>query len=75
MKIYSEKELPQGSKEWLKIRKMHGTASEAASVLELSPWTPKTPLQLWQVKNGKLKIKLNEAMKIGNELEDEARKL
>ena len=73
MKIYSEEQLPQGSEEWLKIRRLHGTASEAASVLQLSPWTPKTPLQLWQVKNGKLHIKMNEAMKIGSDTEDEAR--
>lgn len=75
MKIYSEEQLPQGSEEWLKIRRIHGTASEAASVLELSPWTPKTPLQLWKVKNGELKISENYAMRVGSETEDEAREL
>jgi len=75
MKIYTDKQLPQGSKKWLEVRNQHGTASEVAAVLELSPWTPKTPLQLWKVKNGEIKIKLTDAMRIGSETEDEARKL
>jgi len=73
MKIYSEEQLPQGSEEWLNVRRNHGTASEVAAILELSPWTPKTPLQLWQLKNGEIHIKLNEAMRIGTETEDEAK--
>ena len=73
MKIYTEEQLPQGSQEWLDVRKKHGTASEAASVMSVSPWTPKTPLQLWQLKNGELKIEENFAMRIGNETEEEAR--
>jgi len=73
MKIYTDEDLPQGSEEWLAVRKEHGTASEAAAVLEVSPWTPKTPLQLWKVKNGEITIAMNEAMRIGSATEDEAR--
>jgi len=73
MQIYTDEQLPQGSQEWLDVRANHGTASEAAAVLQVSPWTPKTPLQLWQLKNGEIKITENFAMRIGNETEDEAR--
>lgn len=73
MKIYTEEQLPQGSKEWLEVRKQCGTASEAAAILEVSPWIPKTPLQLWQLKHGEIHITLNEAMKIGTATEDEAK--
>ena len=73
MKTFTEQQLPQGSEQWLQLRKQYGTASEAASAMGVSPWIPKTPLQLWELKNGELEIKMNFAMQMGSEKEDEAR--
>jgi putative phage-type endonuclease len=73
MKIYEEGDLPQGSDPWLALRKKFGTASEAAAAMGVSPWVPKTPLQLWELKNGEREIKSNFAMENGNRYEDEAR--
>ena len=73
IKKIKDSDLPQGSEEWLAMRREHGTASEAASAMGLSPWIPKTPLQLWELKHGELTIKMNFAMQIGNDTEDEAR--
>jgi putative phage-type endonuclease len=70
---YDDTLLPQGSDLWLETRRKYGTASEAAAAMGVSPWIPKTPLQLWELKNGELTIKTNFAMTIGNEFEDEAR--
>jgi len=74
MKImYTDEELPQGSEEWLKLRKDYGTASEAASACEVSPWSPKNRYELYQLKTGDLKVKMNFAMQHGNHYEQEAR--
>ena len=73
IKYIKDSDLPQGSEEWLAMRRDHGTASESASALGVSPWIPKTPLQLWELKNGELTIKMNFAMQVGNDTEDEAR--
>tara|TARA_R110002073_G_scaffold63909_2_gene160124 strand:+ start:5400 stop:6245 length:846 start_codon:yes stop_codon:yes gene_type:complete len=70
---YDDTLLPQGSDLWLETRRKYGTASEAAAAMGVSPWIPKTPLQLWELKNGELVVKTNFAMSIGNEFEDEAR--
>jgi putative phage-type endonuclease len=70
---YDDTLLPQGSDLWLQTRRKYGTASEASAAMGVSPWIPKTPLQLWELKNGELEIKKNFAMTIGNEFEDEAR--
>ena len=70
---YTEEQLPQGSEEWLKIRKDYGTASEAASACEVSPWNPKNRYELYQLKQGDLKVKVNFAMQHGNHYEQEAR--
>ena len=71
--IYTDEELPQGSEEWLKIRKEYGTASEAASACEVSLWSPKNRYELYQLKTGDLKVKMNFAMQHGNHYEQEAR--
>lgn len=73
MKIYDDEDLAQGSDAWLAFRKKYGTASEAAAVIGVNPWVPKTPLQLWEVKNGEREVKTNFAMQNGNRYEDEAR--
>jgi len=73
MEIYSDDDLAQGSDQWLALRKKYGTASEAAAAMSVSPWVPKTPLQLWEIKNGEREIKTNLAMQNGNKYEDEAR--
>ena len=73
IKTVKDTDLPQGSEIWLETRRKYGTASEAASAMEVSPWVPKTRLQLWELKNGELEIKQNFAMKIGHDYEDEAR--
>ena len=73
IKYYKDDELPQGSQIWLDVRKKHGTASEAASACGVSPWIPKTPLQLWELKNGELTIKMNFAMQVGHDTEEEAK--
>ena len=73
IKTMKDTDLPQGSEIWLETRRKYGTASEAASAMEVSPWIPKTRLQLWELKHGELEIKQNFAMKIGHDYEDEAR--
>ena len=74
LKFIKDEDLPQGSKEWLEARSKCGMASEAAAVLEVSPWTPASPLQLWEVKNGKRTIHVTEAMTRGTKYEPVARK-
>ena len=73
IKYYTDESLPQGSQEWLDVRKQFGTASEAASACSVSPWIPKTPLQLWELKHGELTIKMNFAMQVGHDTEEEAK--
>jgi len=72
-KVYTEDELPQGSDEWLEIRKKYGTASEAAAACEVSPWNPKNRYELYQLKKGNMQIDMTFAMAHGHKYEDEAR--
>jgi len=74
LKFINNKELPQGSNEWLEVRSHYGMASEAAAVMEQSPWMPSSPLQLYEVKTGKVKVVVTEAMQRGTEFEPVARK-
>tara|TARA_R110002167_G_scaffold83960_2_gene228367 strand:- start:105 stop:998 length:894 start_codon:yes stop_codon:yes gene_type:complete len=73
MKIIKDKDLPQGSQEWLNVRSGYGMASEVGALLGVSKWEPKTPLSLYKVKTGETVIKTNFAMNHGNKYEDEAR--
>ena len=75
MKIIKDKDLPQGSQEWLDVRSKCGMASEVGALLGVSKWEPKTPLALWKIKNGEVKIETNFAMNHGNKYEDEARNM
>lgn len=45
--------LEQGSGAWHQHRALHANASEAATVMGVSPWEPDTWLKLWQVKTGR----------------------
>ena len=73
MRIIKDVDLPQGSQEWLDVRSKCGMASEVGALLGVSKWEPKTPLALWKIKNGEVKIETNFAMDHGNKYEDEAR--
>ena len=73
MKIISNEDLPQGSQEWLDVRSKYGMASEVGALLGVSKWDPKTPLALWNIKNGITTVEVNYAMEHGNKYEDEAR--
>jgi len=73
LKFIKDTDLPQGSDEWLEARSHYGMASEAAAVMSKSPWMPATPLQLWEVKNGKREVYVSEAMKKGTKYEPIAR--
>ena len=48
-------ELAQGSAAWHKHRALHANASEAATVMGVSPWEPDTWYKLWQLKTGRIK--------------------
>jgi len=63
----------QGSDEWLLARKRTANASETPSLFGENPFSPNTPKQLWDLKHDKVKVFTNDAMKRGNEYEDEAR--
>lgn len=75
MKIIKDKDLPQGSQEWLDVRSKYGMASEVGALLGVSKWEPKTPLALYKVKTGETIIKTNFAMDHGNRHENEAREM
>ena len=75
MKIIKNEDLPQGSQEWLDVRSKYGMASEVSALLGVSKWDPKTPLALWNIKNGITKVEVNYAMEHGNKYEDEARNM
>ena len=75
MKIINNEDLPQGSQEWLDVRSKYGMASEVSALLGVSKWDPKTPLALWNIKNGITKVEVNYAMEHGNKYEDEARNM
>ncbi|HKK06206.1 MAG TPA: YqaJ viral recombinase family protein [Gammaproteobacteria bacterium] len=63
----------QGSDAWHEYRRTRGNASEVAALLGVSPWFPRTPHQLWQVKTGRKDVYENEAMRRGSRLEAPAR--
>ena len=75
MKIINNEDLPQGSQEWLDVRSRYGMASEVSALLGVSKWDPKTPLALWNIKNGITTIEVNYAMQHGNQYEPEARNM
>lgn len=65
--------MKQGSKEWLELRKNFIGASDAPIIMGVSPWM--TPYQLWEQKLGFGKEQEEtEAMRLGKQLEDVARK-
>ena len=66
-------DLPHGSEKWLDLRRKFGMASECAAAMDCSPWMPKSPLQLWEVKNGITTIPVTPAMRHGTENESNAR--
>lgn len=63
----------QGSPEWLEYRRTRGGASEAAALLGCSPWYPKTPADLYDLKTGATTKYVSAAMQRGNDLEAIAR--
>src|ERR1700722_13914293 len=66
--------LQQGSKEWLDYRKSKVMATDVPVILGSNPW--KTTLELWEEKlDFRPPTQLNDAMRRGQELEPEARKL
>lgn len=66
--------LEQGSRAWHTHRALHANASEAATVMGVSPWEPNTWLKLWQLKTGRMK-KANPApfLQRGADMEARAR--
>ena len=73
LQFIKDSDLPQGSKKWLEVRSRYGMASEVPAALSKSPWMPASPLQLWEVKNGKREVFVTEAMKKGTKYEPIAR--
>lgn len=70
MKIYED--LQQGSPNWLEFRRLHVGASDSATVMGLNPWH--TKLQLWQEKCLGWTKEVNNAMRRGTQMEEQARK-
>lgn len=66
--------LEQGTDAWHLHRSQFNNASEAAAVLGISPWFPRTPRQLAEVKLGLKAVHMNAAMSRGVQFEDAARK-
>lgn len=66
--------LEQGTPEWHLHRSQFNNASEAAAVMGISPWFPRTPRQLAEVKLGLKAVHMNAAMSRGVQFEDAARK-
>lgn len=64
---------PPGSAEWQQQRSRYGNASEAAALLDCSPWFPRTPFELWLFKTGRATVALSPAMARGLALEPLAR--
>lgn len=64
-------DLKPNTPEWLEARKNYRTASEAAIVLGLNPWTSIEKFQ--QLRAGLVKQFYNAAMRRGHELEDQVR--
>ncbi len=66
--------LIQGSDEWLELRKIKITATDASIIMGVNPW--KTPLQLYKEKTSDISnTYTNERMQRGLDLEVEAREL
>lgn len=63
----------QGSSEWHEHRAKHFNASEAGAVMAVSPWFPKNPAQLYDLKKGVQEVKMNSSMQHGIETEPKAR--
>lgn len=71
----SDAPMQQGSPEWLEYRRTRGGASEVAALLGCSPWYPRTPADLFDLKTGATTKYVTAAMNRGNELEAVARAL
>ena len=65
--------IEQRGERWLEWRKGKGTASDAAAVMGVSQWYPKTWYELFLVKTGRETIKETDAMRYGIEHEPIAR--
>src|SRR5574343_874297 len=65
--------LEQGSPEWAEHRAKHLNASEAGSVMGVSPWKPKNMAELLALKRGEFTVFQSEAMTRGHVLEPVAR--
>jgi putative phage-type endonuclease len=64
--------LVQGTQEWLEFRKDKIGASDAVTIMGVSPWS--TPANLWEEKLGlRNSPAMNSGMKRGHDLEEEAR--
>lgn len=61
----------QGSGEWLRFRRSHIGASDAVTIMGLSPW--KSPLELYEEKVFEFEQQENKYMRRGKELEEHAR--
>jgi putative phage-type endonuclease len=68
-------DLEQGSEVWQRFRASHAMASESSALLRVSPWPPRTPFELWEVKSGRREVPVTPAMARGVELEATARAL
>ena len=68
-------DLEQGTPAWEAWRATRRMASESAALLQCSPFFPRTPYELWEVKSGQRKIGITPAMARGTELEATARAL
>lgn len=65
----SDAPMQQGTPEWLEYRRTRGGASEVAALLGCSPWYPRTPADLYDLKTGATSKHVTSAMRRGNELE------
>ncbi|MFB6312082.1 MAG: lambda-exonuclease family protein [Salinirussus sp.] len=63
----------QGSDAWHQYRATRGNASEVAALMKCSPFYPRTPAELFDVKIGRQTVHENEAMRRGSRLEEPAR--
>lgn len=59
-------ELEQGTPEWHAWRESRYTASQAGAVMNASPWFPRTPFQLYQLRTGQREVEVNAAMRAGS---------
>lgn len=68
-------DLEQGSQEWVAWRATKKMSSESSALLRCSPWTPRNPYELWEVKSGRREVPVTPAMARGSALEATARAL